>query len=256
MRHKSMRALAPLAAAIGLAACAGDNPVEPVAPGAAPTPTVAAPPAPTPTPPPVTQPPEPDPRPNRPPTVAIAGGGSCHPKVGQPCTVEFTAEASDRDGDAYRLEWEGCTSGSGATAACTIDRPGEHVATVFAIDARGAKARASATALGTNLPPILDDFGPPPPDPAPSNTFYAMVGYEPYDPDDWPPERNLACPTSRVTVTGACVGGLAWCGGIANAFDIDLRTTTGPGTCLVEATVTDPWGAVARRTLSFRVLAP
>ena len=36
----------------------------------------------------------------------------------------------------------------------------------------------------------------------------------------------------------------------------DLRTLAGPGTCVVEATVTDPWGAVARDSFSFRVLAP
>lgn len=254
MRH-AIRTSCALLVVVCWAGCASENPVQPRAGAPTPLPTVA--PAPATTLPPVTPTPVPDPsRTNRPPSVTLTGGGSCHPVVNRPCKVGFEAQVLDRDGDAFSLRWQGCAAGTGFTAACTIDRPGDHTATVVATDARGATASASATALGTNLPPVLESFAiPRPPDPAPANTFYAMAGYEPYDPDDWPPNMNLACPTSRVTVTGACVGGLAWCGGVADAFDVDLRTT-GPGTCVVEATVTDPWGAVTREAFSFRVLAP
>lgn len=255
MPQRPARTLASVVAVIGLAGCASENPVQPGAPRASvPTPNAPA----AEPPPPATPPPTPEPDPsqsNRPPTVTLTGGGSCHPGVGRPCTVEFQAEVRDRDGDSYTLRWQGCASGTGFTEACTIDRPGEHTATVVVTDAHGATARASGTARGTNLPPIVRIGLTRPPDPAPANTSYTIVGGEPYDPDDWPPYNNLACPTARVTGSGACRAQLAWCGGVGDAFDIDLRTT-GPGTCVVEATVTDPWGAVGRDSFSFRVLAP
>lgn len=258
MRHIPVRTLGPLVAVIGLVGCASENPVQPNTPRASvPTPVATVPPAPATTQPPATQPtPEPDPsRNNRPPTVTLTGGGSCHPSVNRPCTVEFQAQVLDREGDAYSLRWEGCASGTGFTETCTIARPGDHTATVVVTDARGAVGRASATARGTNLAPIVRIGLTRPPDPAPANTFFPIIGDEPYDPDDWPPYNNLACPTARVTGSGACRATLAWCGGVGNAFDIDVRTT-GPGTCTVEATVTDPWGAVGRDRFSFRVLAP
>jgi hypothetical protein len=176
--------------------------------------------------------------------------------VSGPCKVEFQVEVRDRDGDPVRLEWRGCTSGTGFTELCTIDRPGDFTATVIATDSHGATARASGKAQGTNLPPVVKIGPHRPPDPAPSNTFYSVVGDEPYDPDDWTPYMNLACPHVRVTATGPCRAALGLCGGAGDAFDIDLTTLPGPGTCIVEATVTDPWGAVGRDRISFRVLAP
>jgi hypothetical protein len=254
------RHLVAIVAVLGLAGCEGRNPVQPMPPQTAPA-TQAPQPS---TPPPSAQPtPEPapsEPAPpssnNHPPTVTLTGGGSCHAHVNQPCTVEFQAEARDRDGDSVSLEWRGCTSGTGVTEVCTIDHPGEFTAIVTATDKHGATARATATARGTNQAPVVKIGGPRPPDPALANTLYPMIGDEPYDPDDWPPYQNLACPSARVTASGPCHAALAWCGGVGDAFDIDIRTLAGPGTCVIEATVTDPWGLVGRDRISFRVLAP
>ncbi len=249
-------AFAAALAVLSLIACEGRNPVDPITtpstPETAATQPTPAPPSPQPTP----TPSEPAPPANHPPTVTLTGGGGCHAMVGRPCTVEFVAEARDRDGDPVHLEWRGCTSGTGVTERCTIDRPGEFTATVIAKDSHGATARAEATARGTNQLPVVRIGPQRPPDPAPANTFYSIVGDEPYDPDDWTPYMNLACPHARVTATGPCRASLGLCGGVGDAFDVDLTTLAGPGTCVVEATVTDPWGAVGRDRFSFRVLAP
>lgn len=240
-------------AVLSLTACEGRNPVEPIATPTTPA-TVAA--QPTPQPAPTPSEPAPPMPTNHPPTVTLTGGGSCHPGVGRPCSVEFQAEVRDRDGDRVRLEWQGCTSGTGVTELCTIDRPGDVTAIVVATDSQGATTRATGTARGTNLSPVVRIGPHRPPDPAPANTFYSIVGDEPYDPDDWTPYMNLACPHARVSATGPCRASLGLCGGAGDAFDVDLTTLAGPGTCVVEATVTDPWGAVGRDSFSFRVLAP
>src|SRR5262245_21910130 len=253
MPLKSLRIHAALMAAAGLTAC-GHTPVQPQDPPAVATLTPATqPPAvvnPTSTP-----TPEPE-RTNRPPTVTLTGGGNCHPTVKGPCTVEFAVDAKDKDGDDITIEWSGCTSGRGLTEDCVIERPGEHTATVTVTDSHGARTRASATARGTNLPPVVHLGGPPPPDPAPANTNYTIAGGEPFDPDDYT-EENSACPFARIVATGPCrVSGNFVCGGVGNVFDFDVRTLAGPGTCVVEARVTDPWGLVGRDTLTFRVAAP
>jgi hypothetical protein len=189
--------------------------------------------------------------------VTLTGGGACHPSVNRPCTVEFQVEARDRDGDAIRIEWHGCTSGTGFTELCTIDRPGEHTATVIVTDVHGAATRVSETARGVNQAPVVRiGAAGRPPDPAPANRFYAIAGDEPFDPDDFPPYSNQACPFARVAASGPCRASLGLCGGVGDAFDIDLATLAGPGTCVIEATVTDPWGAVGRDRLTFQVLAP
>jgi hypothetical protein len=251
------RPLVAVLAVLGLAGCEGRNPVRPVPPPTAPATQAPEPPAPAPSAPPTpapSEPPPPSPT-NHPPALTLTGGGSCHPHVNQPCRVEFQADVRDRDGDSFRLEWRGCTSGTGFTELCTIDRPGEHTATVTATDAHGATARASATARGTNLPPVVRIGGPRPPDPAPANTVYPIAGAEPHDPDDYASD-NSACPYARVTATGPCHVSFAVCGGVGDVFDFDIRTLAGPGTCVVEASVTDPWGLVGRDTLTFRVRAP
>jgi len=251
------RSCLAVVAVIAFARC-GENvpplPTEPPpVPQATQPPAPASPPAPVPS-----EPTPPPPGRNHPPTVTLSasGRGSCHPTPDRTCQVEMVADAHDRDGDALRLEWHGCTSGTGVTEPCTINRPGEFTATVIVTDVHGAAARESATILGTNLPPVVRIGPQRPPDPAPANTFYAIAGDEPYDPDDYPPYMNMACPHARVTTSGPCHAGIGLCGGAGDAFDIDLTTTAGPGTCVVEATVTDPWGAVGRDRFSFGVLAP
>jgi hypothetical protein len=240
-----------VAAVAALSACGGSDPlVRPQPePSLAPPPTTAAAPAPTPE-------PTPGPSTNRAPRVTLTGGGVCHPSVGSPCGVEFQVEARDPDGDRMTFQWQGCTSGSGFTERCTIDRPGEHTATVVVTDAQGAKVRASATATGSNQLPVVHIGPSRPPDPAPSNHSYTIVGDEPYDPDDYSPYSNQACPHARVTASGPCRAAIGLCGGAGDAFDIDVTTLAGPGTCTLEATVTDPWGAVGRDRFAFRVLAP
>lgn len=239
------------AASVALAACGGSDTV--VRDRTDPTPTPAPTAAPTPEPTPAATA-TPEPAANRAPRVALTGGGSCHPRVGRPCTVEFQVDARDPDGDRLTLEWSGCTSGSGLTESCTVDRPGEHTATVVATDVHGARSRASAVAQGVNRPPTvrIGTHGRPP-DPAPPNTFFAIIGgQEARDPDDFPPEY-AACSATRLTVSGPCSAGIALCGGVDDSLDLDLTTRTGPGTCVVEAVVTDPWGAVGRDRMSFAV---
>jgi hypothetical protein len=257
MAHDARRSFAALLAVLVFAACDDRNPIQPIP--APTTPVVVDPPPPTPAPSaePTPTPSEPPPSSNNHrPTVTLTGGGSCHPSVSRPCRVEFQADVRDRDGDPVRLEWRGCTSGTGFTELCTIDRPGEFTATVIVTDSHGASARASATARGTNQPPVVK-LGPYgfPPDPAPAQTHYTIVGGEPHDPDDYTAE-NSACPHALVSATGPCRAVLAGCGGVGDVFDIDVRTLDGPGTCTIEASVTDPWGAVGRDRYSFRVLAP
>ena len=258
MPHIRRRAFAAGLALSGLMACEGANPVQPRQTPTAPVAQQATTPAaaePTPNAPPSD--PAPQDSKNHPPTVTLTGGGSCHPRPGKPCTVEFQADASDRDGDPIRLEWRGCTSGTGYTELCTIDHPGVFTANVIVTDSHGATARATATADGTNLLPVVHIGPNRPPDPAPANTHYTIVGDEPYDPDDYGPYSNQACPHARVTTRGPCRAAIGLCGGVGDAFDIDLTTLPGgPGICIVEATVTDPWGAVGSDRFSFHVLAP
>jgi hypothetical protein len=126
---------------------------------------------------------------------------------------------------------------------------------VDASDGRGGQARAFGTAEGTNQPPVIRLGTPRPPDPAPSNTFFILTGGQPEDPDG-DEDSNAMCGNGSTTVTysGPCRAGIAGCGGVGDVFDVDVRTSTGPGVCVVEAQVRDSWGAVGRDRLEFRVL--
>ncbi len=259
----------PLALALGLltlgsicvlTSCGEDGPAAPgpaATPSPSPSPTATPTPSPTPTPTP-TATPTPS---NRPPTVSILGGGSCHPsasgsRVGaRSCSVAFRVEAQDPDGDSLNYSWSGCTAGSGTTADCTIAAPGAHSAVVTVRDGRGGVTTATATAQGVNQPPVIRIGSPRPPNPAPPATQYFIVGGQPEDPDQ-DEEPNILCTRVQLTSSGPCTAGPGFaCGGVGDVFDFSIRTSQGPGTCTVEAQVRDSWGAVASDRFSFQVNA-
>jgi hypothetical protein len=184
--------------------------------------------------------------------VSVTSGGGCHPAPSRPCTVAFNATVSDPEGDPIAFGWDGCAQGNGPLAICTIAAPGVVTATVLVTDGQGNFVRASATAEGVNEPPVIAFGGPRPPNPAPSNTRYTLVGGQPTDPeeDDQP---NTLCGRLSLTASGPCRVGLSGCGGVGDVFDVDLSTLQGPGTCVVEARVPDIWGAVGLARLVFEV---
>lgn len=251
--------LSALFAVATLVGCAR-QPTAP-SPGATPTPSASPTPSATPTAPPATVPtPAPSPA-DRPPTVSLSGGGSCHPsaagsRVGaRSCSVGFRAEAQDPDGDRLEYSWSGCTSGSGTSADCTIASPGTHLAVVTVREGRGGVATASAAAQGVNQPPVIRFGSPRPPNPAPATTHYTIVGGQPDDPDQ-DEEPNILCTRVLLTSSGPCRAGPGFvCGGVGDVFDVDLTTGSGPGTCTIEAQVRDSWGAVGIDRFSIQVNA-
>jgi hypothetical protein len=251
MRRIRIHALATtaLGLAVLLSGCEEDRPTTPP-PVANPSPTPQPTPSPTPTP---TPEPTPTPAANRPPTVSVSSGAGCHPRPGQPCTVAFNATASDPDGDHLAYGWDGCAQGNAPLATCTVERPGTVTAMVLVADGQGGFARASGTAEGVNLPPVVRLSGMPP-NPAPSNTTFSFAGGEPYDPEEDEIPNVLCTRASVRAVSGPCRAGLAACGGAGDAFDWDVTTLQGPGTCVVEARVADIWGAVGVHRISFQVL--
>jgi hypothetical protein len=203
---------------------------------------------------------------NTPPEVTLSGGGSCHPGFVfdelRPCAVTFRAVARDRDGDPVRLAWEGCTSGSGETAECRIDRPGTFTARVVASDGRGGQAQATAQAEGSNRPPR----------PALQRCFaYCCVRGTCSCDDGLPPGQAATCwwdgdddldpdgdrwSCVRASVRGACSGGaFGACGGLGNAIEVDFQAGSG-GACEVEAVVRDSWGAEQTVAHTVAVRAP
>ena len=171
------------------------------------------------------------------------------------CSVTFRADASDPEGDRLFFDWGGCASGTEATAECVISEPGTHTAAVTVRDGHGGVARASATAQGTNDAPVVRFGVPRPPEPAPSNSSYSLAGGEPADPDG-DEDGNALCRGTTLSASGPCTARIASCGGVGDVFDVDVRTGTGPGTCVLEATTRDSWGRVGSARLSFAVRAP
>jgi hypothetical protein len=76
--------------------------------------------------------------PNRAPTVVISGPRTCT----APCTLALVAEASDPDGDALTLSWQGCANGDASTASCFLSAAGSSEARVTVTDDRGAVGSA------------------------------------------------------------------------------------------------------------------
>lgn len=246
---KKTALLTALGLVLALAACEEDRPTTPGPPIGNPSPSPSATPTPQATPSPE---PSPSPEANRPPTVTVTTSGGCHPLPDRPCTVSVNATASDPDGDRLAYGWDGCAEGNAPLALCTVTRPGQFTATVLVADGQDHFTRATAIVEGINHAPVVVLAGRPP-NPAPSNTLYSFVGQQPYDPDD-DVSPNQLCTRATVTATGPCRAGLAMCGGVGDAFDWDVRTLQGPGTCVVEARVVDNWGAVGIDRFSFQVL--
>jgi hypothetical protein len=241
-----------LCALLALYGCGDDGPAAPGAPtgnNPSPTPGPTASPSPTPTP---SAPPGPEPSPsNKPPTVSVSSSGSCHPLPARPCTVSFNALVSDPDGDPIRFGWDGCAHGNQPLAICTIAAPGPVTASVLVDDGNGGLARGSASAVGTNAAPRVH-VGRVFPNPAPSNTTFSIIGQQPDDPDG-DEDPNRLCTRASLAVSGPCRASLFACGGVADGFDIDVRTLQGPGTCVIEGRVADLWGAVGTDRISFAV---
>ncbi len=233
-----------------LGACGEDGPTVPPAANPTPTPTPQPSPDPTPT---VAPEPSPTPAANRPPTVTVTGGGSCHPSPQRPCEVGFNALVSDPDGDPIAFGWDGCAQGNTPVVSCIVTRPGDFTATVLVSDGHENFARASGTAHGVNAPPWIRFGSPRPPNPAPSNTFYPIAGGQPVDPEE-DEDSNRLCTHVSLTTSGPCRAVLAACGGVGDVFDVDLWTLQGPGTCVVEARVADVWGALGVDRFAFEVL--
>jgi plastocyanin len=81
---------------------------------------------------------------NEPPSVSIRSE-STNPAVGD--DVQFTAEASDSDGDIDSYEWtvDGAPAGTGAELETTFDEPGDHQITVTITDDDGAESTSTLT---------------------------------------------------------------------------------------------------------------
>src|SRR5262245_52732924 len=180
---------AAMALLLLLAACDHDtthpDPVTSSPPATLPTPLPTPNPEPAPT-------PTPAPPANQPPTVALRGGGSCHPKPGAPCYVSFSVVARDPDGDRLFYSWGGCAQGNGETADCVVSKPGQVSVTVWVGDGHGGSTTASGYAEGANQTPLVTFGVPnkPMPNPVPSHTSYTLVGGEPWDPDQDDDQHN------------------------------------------------------------------
>ncbi len=252
---KTRNGLAAIVAAglVGLFACGGGSTLPPVLPtpvttptpvAVAPTPDPTPAPAPTPTPKPNPNPtPTPDPTPTpgspatpaptptttlppAPPTVTISGGGgSCHPN----CTVAFGATVTG-GAPPIAYAWTGCTTGTGTSSSCTVDRVGGLTGTVTVTDGLGRTATASASASGVNAAPTVS-CNSPNCDGTPYPTKTCGIGVADSDPD------NDTLSYSATNLNGPCKSlNCSWSRGFCNV------QATAAGTCKFTVTVSDPWG--------------
>jgi len=157
---------------------------------------------------------------NRPPEVEVNGGGGCHPR----CSKNFSADASDADGDSLSYVWTGCASGTGRSASCQVDGVGTFTATVVVSDGKGGVTTASGFAEGTNAPPVVSG----------GMTFHSArarfnVSYGDSDDD----ASSLVCGW-----IGDCQ-----CTGSNQSFNLDCVLPSTASSCFERFSCTDPFGA-------------
>ncbi len=178
---------------------------------------------------------------NRPPTVSVAGGGSCHPRPQVPCSKNVTGTASDPDGHPLTFSWSGCATGSAATASCQVTTLGANVATVTVRDNHGGSATASLSSQGTNQTPVYTSIGFDQPAPLPVD-IDAEAEFTLSDPDG-----DDACHCTVGQVAGACTLVSSSCANQVFTVQFHTRTPVGQvGLCYVKyVRCRDVWQAEA-----------
>jgi hypothetical protein len=194
----------------------------------------------------------PPPTANRPPRVSIRGGGECHPTAAlslygaAPCIAEFVADASDPDGDEVSYAWSGCASGDSRRVTCDVSTLSQYEVRVVVRDGRGGKDDATATARGVNSPPRVRYASPGSLVP---NTVTHTESEHPFDDPDGDEDPVELCLSAAVTTSGPCSAALGSgiCGITGAPLRLDIRTLSGPGSCMLYISVRDSWGTVGRR---------
>jgi Big-like domain-containing protein len=157
---------------------------------------------------------------NTAPSVVVRSSGSCHPT----CTITFSADAIDGEGDSLTYSWRGCASGTRSTATCEVTAPARVNAVVVVSDGRGGVTTASAEAEGVNRSPNVgggsDVSGTP-----------VLLHPSAFDPD----EDDIVCGWS-----GDCR-----CTGNQRNNDIECDAPPGLETCTMLFRCVDPFGALA-----------
>ena len=181
---------------------------------------------------------------NAPPSVSATGGGNCHPYPSS-CQTSVSANGSDGDGDPLTYNWQGCASGTGQNATCSVNGLGAVTATVQVSDG-WATASDSVSSTGVNASPSLGC-------PGTQNVKWNDVFSVSLSSDD-PDSDPLVCDASVRPGSQDNQAEIL----SADCRDITIKAcsyNSGSSQCynLIDVTATDPFGAKA--TCQFRVNA-